>query len=371
MSSNVAGPSRRGATDRIVIDVGGTKFPTSTQTLTSNSTYFASLLSGDWMDSTDCEDGIFLDRDPVAFGKLLDYMRQGMIKVEAIDINVLILAEFLGLDRLLLAVKVRWYCNIGKGPVDADSDEAIAVAFDAVHGGISKAISYGLFSFFLNQDNVNAEKDRAIMTVFGEQFGKVVSVNEIVDGTCGPSIVCGGIFGALNGLHATGYTSPGQNLKRNYTYNNRVFYSFSRRRHSAIRVGDATTILIPTEDEIKKRRESSAKQFAVYTMNSEQATEWILAPAEFIRGDEDIIDEVNDISNPYAEALITHDQDPDEQNGDAPNGGLYLWLERNKFTTAEKGHELGLENGYHGTFISKFLSRGRSICDVQIFSRPL
>ena len=75
-------------------------------------------------------------------------MRRGLIKVEDVDIGVLILAEFLGLERLILAAKVRWYCNIGKGPVSAESDEAIAVAFDEVHGGISKAISHGLFPFF-------------------------------------------------------------------------------------------------------------------------------------------------------------------------------------------------------------------------------
>lgn len=34
-----------------------------------------------------------------------------MIKVEDIDADVLALAEFLGMERLLLAVKVRWYHN--------------------------------------------------------------------------------------------------------------------------------------------------------------------------------------------------------------------------------------------------------------------
>jgi hypothetical protein len=102
-----------GATDRIVIDVGGTKFVTATQTLKSNSTYFTSLLSGQWMESSSNNDNgqelLFLDQDPVTFGKLLGFMRRGMIKIEDIDIDVLLLAEFLGLERLLLGVKVRWY----------------------------------------------------------------------------------------------------------------------------------------------------------------------------------------------------------------------------------------------------------------------
>ena len=125
---------------RIVVDVGGTKFLTAAETLTSNSTYFTSLLRGDWSKSAfhghhGEEDDIFLDQDPVAFGRLLEYMRRGMIKVDDVDIDILILAKFLGLDILILAAKVCWYCNIGKGPVSAKFDEDIAATFDEVHGG--------------------------------------------------------------------------------------------------------------------------------------------------------------------------------------------------------------------------------------------
>ena len=167
---------------RIVVNVGGTKFLTAVETLTLNSTYFASLLGGNWSESAaHGEDDVFLDQDPVAFGKLLEYMRRGLIKVEDVDIGVLTLAEFLGLDNLILTAKVRWYCNIGKGPVSAESDEAIAVAFDEVHGGISKAISNGLFPFFLYQDDVYANKDLAVMTVFLQEAE--VFVDKIVNDT--------------------------------------------------------------------------------------------------------------------------------------------------------------------------------------------
>jgi hypothetical protein len=354
-----------GATDRIVIDVGGTKFVTATQTLKSNSTYFTSLLSGQWMESSSNNDNgqelLFLDQDPVTFGKLLGFMRRGMIKIEDIDIDVLLLAEFLGLERLLLGVKVRWYCNIGKGPVDFESDEDIAAAFDEVHGGISKAISNNLYQYFVEQDNVNAEMDRAIMTIYGGSLGKAVSVNEIVDGTYGPPIICGGIFGALNGLHAAGFTSPGQKLKRDFTYNNRVLYSFSRRRHSVMRTGDATSIFILTQDEIKARRRTAAKQFAVYVMNTDQASEWILAQSE-IRGDD--VNEFSDITNPYSEAHIRHVPDPET------TGGLFTWLERNNFNTPVSEYVLSHDHKLEA-FISKYLSHGRGKCDVQIFSRPL
>ena len=100
-----------GASDRIVLDVGGTKFVAAASTLTSNSTYFASLLSDNWIESAGSEDEVFIDQDPDPFKVLLAYMRRGIIKVEDIDTNVLVLAEFLGVERLLFAVKARWYNN--------------------------------------------------------------------------------------------------------------------------------------------------------------------------------------------------------------------------------------------------------------------
>ena len=140
-----------GASDRVVLDVGGTKFITSASTLTSNSAYFAALLSDNWIESNN-GDEIFIDQIPSAFSILLDYMRQGNIEIDDINTKVLSLAEFLGMERLLLAIKVRWYCNIGKGPVHTSDDE-IALAFDQEHGGIMKAISAGLFPNFLKQND--------------------------------------------------------------------------------------------------------------------------------------------------------------------------------------------------------------------------
>lgn len=140
------------ASDRIVLDVGGTKFITAISTLTSNSTYFSSLLSGNWIESNN-GDEIFIDQIPSAFTILLDYMRRGSIKVDDISTDVLLLAEFLGIEKLLIAIKVRWYNNIGRGEV-LNNDEEIATKFDEVYGGISKAISTGLFPYFLKADEL-------------------------------------------------------------------------------------------------------------------------------------------------------------------------------------------------------------------------
>jgi len=91
-------------------------------------------------------------------------MRQGSIRIGDINTETLLLAEFLGMERLLLAIKVRWYCNIGKGPVH-NTDDEIAAAFDQEHGGIMKAISSGLYQYFLKQNDVDAEKEFATICI--------------------------------------------------------------------------------------------------------------------------------------------------------------------------------------------------------------
>jgi hypothetical protein len=367
MSSSGAG--------RIVVDVGGTKFLTATKTLATNSTYFASLFRGEWSESSAHdgeEDDVFLDQDPVAFGKLLQYMRRGMIKVEDVDIDVLILAEFLGLDKLILAAKVRWYCNIGKGPVISESDEDIAAAFDEVHGGILKAISNGLFPFFLKQDDVNADKDYAVITVDYEQPGEdEVFVDKIVSDASITSIICGrgGIIGACNGLQADGFMSPGRTLNVDATYTGEELMSFSRRRHSsAILTGNATAIFIPTHDEMDKRWANSAKQFAVYVTNGignnvEDSVAYIVAPAEFVGGANETVNEVNNISNPYAEVIIRENLEEDGRDR------LYYWLVKHNFTTPETWV---LENDMFRRWFIDFHSRGfDSKSNIQVFSRPL
>ena len=126
-----------------------------------------------------------------------------------------------------------------------------------------------------------------------------------------------------------------------------------------MRIGDATSIFIPTRDEIDRRRDNAAKQFAVYIMNEAERQVWILAPAGFIRVAGEEVDEVNDISNPYSVATIQEEEDDE----------LYFWLERHNFTTPEMwilGNEV-FQNEY-----INFLSRGlKTKCNIQIYSRPL
>lgn len=363
--------------DRIVVNAGGTKFLTTTQTLTSNSAYFASLLSGEWMESAENkEDDLFLDQDPNAFSKLLDFMRTGMMKVEGIDIYILFLAEYLGMEKLLVSIKVRWYCNIGKGPVNLDSDDAIAVAFDRVHGGITKAISNGLLQYFHKQNNFDAEKDLAVLTMYWEPINEDENhfeVNEIIlhGGTAGPTIHCHHFIGALNGLHANGYTSYEYEMKRDVhiDHDGEIFmvekldlqakFVFSRRKHSVLLHGDSSAILIPTNDETEINRQNAARQFALFARMRRDYNDnrHIIVPDEFNDGD--------DKNNPYYIALICTNS---EMGGAMTDEEINLWLEKHNFTPDKWVQERIAENNW-----SKFVQRFNDLRfrDAQIFSRIL
>ena len=100
-----------GNSDRVVIDVGGRHFVTSKSTLISNSSYFSAIFSTEWSNDAESESCYFIDQDPDAFVVLLEFMRKGCIEVHKLNVNVLLLAEFLGLDALIQAIKSRAYRN--------------------------------------------------------------------------------------------------------------------------------------------------------------------------------------------------------------------------------------------------------------------
>ena len=293
-----------GASDRITVDVGGTKFITSVSTLTSNSAYFASLLSDNWIQSNNGDDEIFIDQDPDPFKVLLAYMRDGMIRVGEINARVLALAEFLGIERLLLAVKIRWYHNIGKGSVLTTADE-IAAAFDQKYGGIMKAISAGLFPHFLKQDDIHAERDFAIMRIEDDPDNRV-KVKEV--GKPIPEQRASSNIGGLNGLHRKGYTKYEKQLRTKSTY------TFSRRKHFLLK-SEATHIFIPSDEEVGS---GYTKQFAVVISEFGGPNgKLTIAPSEF-------------------------DQDESKRSDifwHAPIYGTDPWLEDHGFTTHEEEYE--------------------------------
>ena len=140
-TDDTTAPVRR-LVDRVVVDVGGTRFCTSTSTLTASSSYFQRLFSDRWASSS--EDECFLDGDPEPFAILLSYMRRGHLDLpDSLAQRVLLEAEFLGVDSLLVEVKARAHRNLH--PEFQDSSDANAAAsFDAEHGGLRDALRSGV-----------------------------------------------------------------------------------------------------------------------------------------------------------------------------------------------------------------------------------
>ncbi|XP_058058486.1 SH3KBP1-binding protein 1 [Anopheles bellator] len=76
--------------DIVHLNVGGTRFSTSRQTLTwVPDTFFTSLLNGRISSLRDETDAIFIDRDPKLFSLILNYLRTKEIDIKAVDIRVL------------------------------------------------------------------------------------------------------------------------------------------------------------------------------------------------------------------------------------------------------------------------------------------
>ena len=102
-----AEPRATRRTDRIVVDVGGTRFTTSASTLTSASEYFERLLSPRWC--AEPPEELFLDRDPEPFKILLTYMRTGLLELSKDNLarRVMVEAEFLGMQGFIDSVKAQ------------------------------------------------------------------------------------------------------------------------------------------------------------------------------------------------------------------------------------------------------------------------
>ena len=89
-------------------------------------------------------------------------MRQGMIDLGNIDVEFILLAEFLGVEKLLLAIRIRSYENLHPGLSSLNGDIDIAAAFDLKYEGIRKALSNGILPGSLTKEK-STKKQFAII----------------------------------------------------------------------------------------------------------------------------------------------------------------------------------------------------------------
>ncbi|XP_069624597.1 BTB/POZ domain-containing protein KCTD3 [Ranitomeya imitator] len=92
-----------GTGEIIQLDVGGTRFSTSRQTLMwIPDSFFSSLLSGRISTLRDETGAIFIDRDPTAFAPILNFLRTKELDLRGVSLNVLRHeAEFYGITPLV------------------------------------------------------------------------------------------------------------------------------------------------------------------------------------------------------------------------------------------------------------------------------
>ena len=100
----------------------------------------------------------------------MDYMRQGMIQLDDLaDVSVLALAEFWGIDALILAVKVATHVNLH--PNFSGTEEDAQEAFDDDYGStLRKAIRSGILPEALHQKQEIGGKEYANLRFAPEEM---------------------------------------------------------------------------------------------------------------------------------------------------------------------------------------------------------
>ena len=133
-----------------------------------------SQLSGNYKDTAcDGVTKVFLDHDPDSFRTLLAYMRYGMIDAAAVDRGVLLLAEYLQMEELLVATKARAYQNLTGSMMN---ESTAAEMFDETYGGIRTALTKGILPESMKEDPSKEKKKKfAVLIIesdcdYGEPF---------------------------------------------------------------------------------------------------------------------------------------------------------------------------------------------------------
>ncbi len=209
-----------GPLDRVELNVGGVSFHSTVATLTAKSGYFASLLSGNYKETAgDGVTKVFLDQDPESFRKLLAFMREGMIDAAVLDRGALLLAEYLQMEELLVAVKARAYKNLQPGSLKMN-ESAAAEEFDKKCGGIRSALAGGILPGSIKEDPKGKPKGKkkfAILRFYCDydnfeeflevmrEYADILQVNEEgeEDKVLFEHLR---LVGALNWLYSHGYT---------------------------------------------------------------------------------------------------------------------------------------------------------------------
>lgn len=381
-------PRRRTRRERIILDVGGTCFVTSVSTLTANSAYFRSKFSDEWRRAEDDgDDPVFVDQEPEPFAILLSYMRVGYVECESLDKKVLALAEFLGIDRLLYAVKARAFRN--KQPDFEGENDAAVIAFDMKIGGIMDAIACDILPKFLFKKNAELKEFTSLyfrLPEGGAEIEACVSAPETsfnntsnAQDDTGSHYVdrvphCCTFLDALNWLSRNGFTKEEKSLQAlcdaevkfivNYVVLGQLI--FSRKRCASgvnfpVSTRESSSMLSniiiggASQDKEYGNTDDYQKDFAMITIRSGEVV---------VEADQGVLRDIT--VNGIVEASRIN-----EVEGITTVEGGMNWLHRSNFTTREYRFE-----SFYRDIIKNFQSYNDGqeefeTLEFMVFSRPL
>jgi len=328
---------------RVVVDVGGQQFVTSRTTLIAGSTYFSLLFSESWTREGD-ENDVFLDQNPTAFGVLLDYMREGMVQVNDLaDVKVLALAEYLGMDKLILAIKVATYVNLH--PFFSGTEDEAQQAFDTAYGGsLKSAITSGLLPKALQGQPEGRGIDYAVMNMGAleaqDPMSVMITAPELKSA---PEQENFNILGALNWLHYHGYATLEKNMQTTERYGDEK--TFSRPSNVFIEF-PCTHVLIGWN----RRNPPIRKTFALYLSSSENETSEDYRLFYAPRGGREVPETADDDDDEYDTVLGFNSR----WCTLAEERCSLKFLQANNYVCREEALEAEFKNDVHGSAESIF-----------------
>jgi hypothetical protein len=212
-------------------------------------------------------------------------MRLGSIDSTKITEDVLLQADFLGMDRLLAAVKCVAYFNMN--PNFTGSDEEAVAGFDLKYQGITEAFSLGVLPKYLT-DQKGQKKEYASITIrkpsvaHGESCITEMYVDvHVLGNVFDPSVEesqgiihavpdCHHFLDALNWLHRHGYTVREKDTESIHKGSHSFQYLLFSKKLQQMNACKGLSSLIRTNT--KAMQEDDCKQFAALVYSQHELT---------------------------------------------------------------------------------------------------
>jgi hypothetical protein len=316
----------------VILNVGGTKFVTSKATLTVNSIYFTAQFSSLWDHHSGDDDEAqeyFLDQDPGPFQVLLSYMRKGFINIDDLaDVDVLLLAEYLGIEKIISATKVTCFRNMHPSSM-ATEDVAFTKFHEEAGASIKDAVKAGVLPRYLLECKPRA-REYAILR-FHHGMG-VVDAHGITTEDEHEETVTLPLLGCINWLSHYGYTQREEALSQKFHLGDELGFS---RPPRALQHQDTTTdIFVPSKSGPTNGLPPKDKKTYLMLFTDRERNSVVLYAPE---ADEDIPvgNILGDLDLPNTQWCSGFNLLDNGTAGESYGGFILAWMNRKKYICRE------------------------------------